>query len=658
MKHDLLKEWLSPDDLEVVLTIPIAAVHRDDLLIWHHNPSGVYSVKFGYALAKQICHNSNGPSKPSGSPILGTDFWNSIWALDIPLKIRHFWWRVCHNLLAKKLGLFRRKCAASGESPICRKDDESVEHLLFECPWTKAVWFGGSLNMRVNPDSITNVTRWTNDLLQGGNSKTESKRIISSAATIAWFIWKSRNDFVFNHQVVDPHVTLQKITHFWQEHDALIGSFNPYNQASAVPNRPFHLGCLPHQLPWLQSFEIQRATFLTGSAQTCKASSAAQAEAHSVRLACLMAKALNLSRVEIESDNKSEALEHLASIDLIELCNEAKVECCRATRDFRSCGRYVESVLNSCGHASLCTECCQRCDSVAQSVEFQYQRMAILEEKEYGEKQIAEGPTDVTDVCLDESAVSSDPVIAFLLDEVVVKDCSLLKFSVKLSGISNLPEVLDSSFKEQNQMLAVMASYERANMGRSSSGGINVAFVRSRTYILQQQLTPPAHHLHAIFSFLPSLLLSFLQLKYKPLLVSPFETHPTTMLVSITSLIRYCLAYDAKLRFSSADHAMPDYGPAISRAMGLFGSLCLVSLASILCPDSVRVVLYLLYPLFLASQFEFVRRQLQMLWNWLHRRVTSRFQQEMHMRWASINRRLWFITPANAHREGLLPLYQ
>ncbi|KAL7241526.1 hypothetical protein ACSBR1_014174 [Camellia fascicularis] len=207
-----------------------------------------------------------------------------------------------------------------------------------------------------------------------------------------------------------------------------------------------------------------------------------------------------------------EALEHLASIDLIELCNEAKVECCRATRDLRSCGRYVESVLNSCGHASLCTECCQRCDSVSQSVEFQYQRMAILEEKEYGEKQIAadierlysffdvaiennlfsltEGPTDVTDVCLDESAVSSDPVIAFLLDEVVVKDwckrrfkniltelqglcilrhtkhfslthliddlsvenmkmslSSLLKFSVKLSGISNLLEVLDSSFK-------------------------------------------------------------------------------------------------------------------------------------------------------------------------------------------------------------------
>lgn len=55
-------------------------------------------------------------------------------------------------------------------------------------------------------------------------------------------------------------------------------------------------------------------------------------------------------------------MRHLAFIDLIELCNEAKVEHCRATRDLRSCGRDVQFVLNSCGHASLCEECCQRCD--------------------------------------------------------------------------------------------------------------------------------------------------------------------------------------------------------------------------------------------------------------------------------------------------------
>ncbi|XP_062073930.1 E3 ubiquitin-protein ligase HOS1 [Humulus lupulus] len=213
-----------------------------------------------------------------------------------------------------------------------------------------------------------------------------------------------------------------------------------------------------------------------------------------------------------------EALEHLASIDLIELCNEAKVERCRATRDLRSCGRCVESALNSCGHASLCTECSQRCDlcpvcripigkeqnGVSLRPRLYYECIDAgliskryddrFQEKEEGEEQITADVLHlyllfdvalennlvslichyVTDVCMDESAVSSNPVIAFLLDEVVVKDwckrtfgniimelqeiynleaaemkirLSTFKYSAQLAGISNVLEVLESSFR-------------------------------------------------------------------------------------------------------------------------------------------------------------------------------------------------------------------
>ncbi|XP_075103568.1 E3 ubiquitin-protein ligase HOS1-like [Nicotiana tabacum] len=211
------------------------------------------------------------------------------------------------------------------------------------------------------------------------------------------------------------------------------------------------------------------------------------------------------------------ALKHLASIDPLELCDEAKVEHCRATRDLRSCGRHVQSVLNSCGHASLCEECSQRCDVCpicriplpkdADRLRLRLYYECIeagliskrcddrLQEKEDSDKQLVADIQRlytlfdvalennlvslichyVTDVCMDESAVSSDPIIAFLLDEVVVKDwCKrtfnnimteiqviynlsmnalkenlslFLKFSVKLGGISNVIDVLESSFK-------------------------------------------------------------------------------------------------------------------------------------------------------------------------------------------------------------------
>lgn len=212
-----------------------------------------------------------------------------------------------------------------------------------------------------------------------------------------------------------------------------------------------------------------------------------------------------------------DTLEHLATIDLIELCKEAKVERCRATRDLRSCGRYVHHVLNSCGHASLCEECGQRCDIcpicrvpipksggklrlrlyyecmeaglISKRCDERFQEIEDGEEHLTADVQRLYSLFDValennlvslichyiTDVCMDETAVSSDPVIAFLLDEVVVKDwCKktfksiitdlrgiynlgisgmqerlslLLKFSLYLKGISNVLDILESSFK-------------------------------------------------------------------------------------------------------------------------------------------------------------------------------------------------------------------
>lgn len=212
------------------------------------------------------------------------------------------------------------------------------------------------------------------------------------------------------------------------------------------------------------------------------------------------------------------ALEQLASIDLIELSKEARIEHCRATRDLSSCGRYVQHVLNSCGHASLCAECSQRCDVCpicrspipdnGKRVRLRLYHKCLevgLISKQHDERfQEKEGHGDpvnmdvqrlhslfdvalqnnlvslichyITDVCLDENAVSSDPLLAFLLDEVVIKDwckravkaliseigtiyksgletmksklSQMQKFAVQLSGISTVVETMIASFRE------------------------------------------------------------------------------------------------------------------------------------------------------------------------------------------------------------------
>uniref|UniRef100_M8BB76 ELYS-like domain-containing protein n=1 Tax=Aegilops tauschii TaxID=37682 RepID=M8BB76_AEGTA len=138
------------------------------------------------------------------------------------------------------------------------------------------------------------------------------------------------------------------------------------------------------------------------------------------------------------------ALEQLASIDLIELSKEARIEHCRATRDLSSCGRYVQHVLNSCGHASLCAECSQRCDvcPICRSpIPDNGKRVRLR----------------LYHKCLEVGLISKQHDERFQekeghdrsgLETMKSKLSQMQKFAVQLSGISTVVEAMIASFRE------------------------------------------------------------------------------------------------------------------------------------------------------------------------------------------------------------------
>ncbi|KAL7182725.1 hypothetical protein ACSBR1_041417 [Camellia fascicularis] len=89
--------------------------------------------------------------------------------------------------------------------------------------------------------------------------------------------------------------------------------------------------------------------------------------------------------------------------------------------------------------------------------------------------------------------------------------------------------------------------------------------------------------------------LNSVQIKYQGKDISPFD-------VSIASLLLYFFSNDAQLR-SSQRHRWQTYVFIIARrGMVIFGWLGLVSLASILLPDSLGPAVYFLYILFSAGE--------------------------------------------------------
>lgn len=161
--RDLLAQIVTKEELQEIVSIPIFQFKWGDSLVWHHTKNGNYSVETGYHLAFQaFSPQTNGPSS-SFTP--NKKLWDVIWQLNIPHKMRHFWWRASSNNLTTKENLMRRRCGSSKTCPICGSFDESIEHLLFDCQWVRAVWFGCNLNLNVGHGHPNSVQRWTSPLV-------------------------------------------------------------------------------------------------------------------------------------------------------------------------------------------------------------------------------------------------------------------------------------------------------------------------------------------------------------------------------------------------------------------------------------------------------------------------------------------------------------
>lgn len=320
-RMDLLCPLVSRAECRVIQSIPLSYEDRVDVLVWHPSKFGVYSVKSAYGVATSLIPEES-PSHPSSSHQVPKDFWKQIWKVEVPPKIKHFWWRVCKNTLATKVNLHHRHCSPSSVYPICLSEAESIEHLLFDCAWTKSVWFGSKLNLRIDKGMVTNVVAWTANWFAAEHEGRAECKVLNQVFLIGWYIWKARNDFIFNHIPVHPSETLSKIARAWFEGqeqgttDLISNTVSP--RPACYRDHRWHP-------PWVGAVKFNcDASFrangekasaavllrnsdghlLDGLASVFYSSSSFAAEAQAVRLAAQMATASHLDSAIIESDNQ------------------------------------------------------------------------------------------------------------------------------------------------------------------------------------------------------------------------------------------------------------------------------------------------------------------------------------------------------------------
>ncbi|KAI8560463.1 hypothetical protein RHMOL_Rhmol04G0257600 [Rhododendron molle] len=257
--------------------------------------------------------------------------WAAIWKLDIPHKMRHFWWRACSNSLATKENLVRRKCGVSKGCPICGVVDESIEHVIFDCEWVRAVWFGCNVYLNLNQENSSSIQKWTSQV--GENLKGEQlSQFLGKAVTVAWFIWKTRNEFIFNSDPIFPEKTVRRAFQALREfsktrippsiHVDNLSCEDNLSHWKAPDQGNFKFNCdvaVSSQGREAVAASVLRnwkGELVDGRVARAKISSPLQGELIAIRLACVMARALGISNACIESDNQQAIKLSVFELDL------------------------------------------------------------------------------------------------------------------------------------------------------------------------------------------------------------------------------------------------------------------------------------------------------------------------------------------------------
>lgn len=201
-----MNSLFSPEDSQLVQSIRLSEYAVQDCLIWPYTKNMKYSVKSGYWVMTHELAGDEVINPPPGSLVLKSQ----VWKLDILPKIKQFLWR----LLSGALSTFSQLCTRGVHiDPTCQRcclEDETINHIFFGCPYAIATWKCSNIPIynRFTQDLEENMTL----IFQFQRDSGEEREISLLPFWILWFVWKSRNEYLFNKRNVQPIVDANRAT--------------------------------------------------------------------------------------------------------------------------------------------------------------------------------------------------------------------------------------------------------------------------------------------------------------------------------------------------------------------------------------------------------------------------------------------------------------
>lgn len=147
------------------MRLKISPQAQHDLMGWHYNADGLYSVKSSYWLATHL------PHQQQFMPVHGDiNLKQRLWKTKTQPKIKHFAWKLLSRSLPTGDNLRRRHVTPYSQCRRCGLDDETDHHLFFTCPYAQCVWRALGISNAVINNPTSTFEEKIGECLQGSLS--------------------------------------------------------------------------------------------------------------------------------------------------------------------------------------------------------------------------------------------------------------------------------------------------------------------------------------------------------------------------------------------------------------------------------------------------------------------------------------------------------
>ncbi|XP_074304372.1 uncharacterized protein LOC141639082 [Silene latifolia] len=196
-----VRSFFLPFEQERILRIRLSLNEEGDKWFWSPEKDGIYSVRSAYRILVKDYGTEDEQSNYQKEKVL----WNSIWKVDVWLRIKVLFWQLCRDALPTNANIAHRLKNRSELCPVCNHKPETSMHLFGECGGMGRVWEGLGLEL----DEVGRAERVREWVEAAWKELGGRERIVFMVG--CWAKWEARNTLVFEGQRVRDDNIIRRV---------------------------------------------------------------------------------------------------------------------------------------------------------------------------------------------------------------------------------------------------------------------------------------------------------------------------------------------------------------------------------------------------------------------------------------------------------------